>query len=336
MTGVIVMRRFSTVAVIGLSFALLLSSVSEPAPRFKMKLHTVGSETHASALSLREFERDVEEKTGGGIDVSLHINASLGGDRQAIEAMQLGVLEGGIVGSSIVAAIEPKFNVFEFPFLFNRHEAAINFLDGPNGKILDKELQKHGLRIIGWGVNGFRHISNNRGPITKPDDLKGLKIRTMENPIHLFTFKLLGANPTPMDFADLYAALSRKTVDAQENPVTLVYTSNFHEVQKYYSMTGHIYAVAPFAVSETFFRRLPDEYKQIVADAGKIYTDMERKLTFEEEGNMLAELRKNGMEINSLSDSEKEAFKRQVLPIYDMYRDKVGDELMNEALKAND
>ncbi|MDR1966046.1 MAG: DctP family TRAP transporter solute-binding subunit [Synergistaceae bacterium] len=330
------MRRFSIAIVMGLLFALNLPPVSEAAAKFRMKIHTVGSETHASAVSLREFERYVEERTGGSIEVSLHVNASFGGDRQAIEAMRLGALEGGVVGSSIVALFEPKFNVFEFPFLFNDHNAAIKFLDGKCGKILDSEMQKQGVRIIGWGVNGFRHISNNRGPITKPDDLKDLKIRTMENPIHLLTFKLLGANPTPMDFGDLYAALSRKTVDAQENPVTLVYTSKFYEVQKYYSLTGHIYAIAPFAVSETFFRKLPDEYKQIVMDAGKIYTEMERKLTFETESNMLTELGKNGMEINSLSDAEKEAFKKQVMPVYGKFTDLVGDELMDAALESND
>ncbi|MDR1884721.1 MAG: DctP family TRAP transporter solute-binding subunit [Synergistaceae bacterium] len=330
------MRRFSTVIVMGLLFVLLSLPAAEAAAKFKMKLHTVGAETHASVPSLREFKRYVEEKTGGDIEVSLHINASLGGDRQAIEAMQLGTLEGGIVGGSIVAVFEPKFNVFEFPFLFNNHDAAIKFLDGPNGEILDKELQKQDVRIIGWGVNGFRHISNNRGPITKPDDLKGLKIRTMENPIHLSTFKLLGSNPTPMNFGELYTALSQKTVDAQENPVTLVYTSKFYEVQKYYSLTGHIYAVAPFAVSEIFFRQLPEEYQKVVIEAGKVYTDMERKLTFEEEDNMLAELRKNGMEVNELSDAEKEVFKKQVMPVYDEFRDRVGDELMNAVLKAND
>jgi tripartite ATP-independent transporter DctP family solute receptor len=332
---VIAVRRFSNVIIIGLLFALLLPSVSEAAARFSMKIHTVGSETHASSMSLREFERYVEEKTGGDIAVSLHVNASLGGDRQAIEAMQLGTLEGGVVGGSIVALFEPKFNVFEFPFLFNDHDAAIRSLDGQCGKILDREMQKRGVRIIGWGVNGFRHISNNRGPITKLDDMKDLKIRTMENPIHLMTFKLLGANPTPMDFGDLYAALSRKTVDAQDNPVNLVYTSKFYEVQKYYSLTSHIYAVAPFAVSETFFRKLPDDYKRIVTDAGKIYTDMERKLTFEEEDGMLAELRKNGMEINTLSDAEKETFKKQVMPVYSKFKGSVGNELMNAVLESN-
>lgn len=327
------MKRIFTAMIVPFLVLLLISGVE--AATYKMKVHTVGSETHASSIALKEFKKHVEEKSKGQIQVSLHINASLGGDRQAVEAMQLGTLEAGVVGTSTLAIFESKFNVFEFPFLFKNHEAALKFLDGPNGEMLNKEMQKQDVRLIAYGINGFRHVSNNRRAINKPEDLKGFKIRTMENPIHIATFKLLGANPTPMNFGELYTALAQKTVDAQENPVSIFYTSKFYEVQKYYSLTGHLYAVVPLAVSEIFFSRLPDDLKKIVLDGGKIYTQVERKITIEEEKNMLGEMKKKGMAINELTDAEKEEFKKRTLPVYKQFEDKVGKALMEAVLKAN-
>lgn len=316
-------------------FTMLTAGLTEAATTYKMKIGSVGSDTHPSTPALRDFKKYVEEKSNGQIQVTLHINSVLGGDRQMIEAMQLGTLEGAIVGTSILATFEPKFYIFEFPFLFNNHQAAIKFLDGTGGESINKAMQKQDVRIIGYGVNGFRHVANNRNPIHKPEDLKGLKIRTMENPIHIATFKLLGANPTPMNFGELYTALSQKTVDAMEMPINLTFTSKFYEVQKYYSLTGHLYAVAPLCTSEIFFRTLPDNLKQIALEGGKIYTEKERQGTIDEENSMLKILREKGMAINELSETEKNVFKKTTEPIYKQFEDKVGKDLLNAAMKSN-
>lgn len=328
------MKRFSIfllVALMAISYGMDFAE----AATYKMKIGSVGSDEHPSTPALRDFKKYVEEKSNGQIQVSIHINSVLGGDRQMIEAMQLGTLESAIVGSSLLATFEQKFNIFEFPFLFNSHNAAIKFLDGSNGELLNKEMQKQDVRILAYGVNGFRHIANNRAPIHRPEDMKGLKIRTMENPMHIVTFKLLGANPTPMNFGELYTAMSQKTVDAMEMPISLTYTSKFYEVQKYYSLTGHLYAVAPLCVSEIFFRTLPDDLKKVLLDAGKIYAERERKLTLDEDRNTLKELRAKGMVINELSNAEKAVFKNVTAPVYKQFESKVGRDLLQSAIDAN-
>ena len=327
------MKRYSPV-VIALLFVFLFSVCGFAAEPFKMKIHSVGADTHASSFALKDFKKYVEEKSKGQIQVILYLNATLGGDRQAIEAMQLGTVEAGIVGTSILATFEPKFNIFEFPFMFKDDVTAKKLIDGEIGEMLNKAIQKQDLRVIAYGVNGFRHTTNNRGPIRKAEDMKGLKIRTMENPIHIAAFKLMGANPTPMNFGELYTALSQKTVDAMECPINLIYTPKFYEVQKFMSLTGHIYAVAPLMVSEVFFRKLTPELQKVVLDGGKIYLEKQRKLTVAEEDDMLALLKKS-MQVNDLTPADKAELKRLCMPVYKQFESKVGADLLQKVIDAN-
>lgn len=329
------MKRFAKFMTVALLVILMSVSISEAAAKYKLKVGSVGSDMHPSTPALYEFKKYVEEKSGGEIEVSLHINASLGGDREMAEAMQLGTIEAGIIGSSVLAAFEPAFNIFEFPFLFKDDTTAKKLIDGELGELLNKKLQNQDLRILGYGVNGFRHTTNNRAPIHKPEDMKGLKIRTMENPIHVATFKLFGANPTPINFGELYTALSQKTVDAMECPINLIYTSKFYEVQKYYSLTGHLYAVVPLTMSEIFFRKLPQNLQDIVLEGGKIYKDKQREGTLAEEEIMLQLLRDNGMIVNDLTESEKVEFKRLSMPVYEQFENRVGKELLQQVIEGN-
>ena len=328
------MKRCLTLS---LMFALVffLTVVAADAATYKLKVGSVGSDTHPSTPALHEFKKYVEEKSNGEIEVSLHINSSLGADREMTEAMQLGTLEVGIIGTSNLANFEPAFNIFEFPFLFKDDVTAKKLIDGELGEQLDKQLQKQDLRIIGYGVNGFRHTTNNRGPIHKPEDMKGLKIRTMENPIHVATFKLFGANPTPINFGELYTALSQKTVDAMECPINLIYTSKFYEVQKYYSLTGHLYAVAPLTMSEISFRKLPKNLQDVVLEGGKVYRDKQREGTLAEEETMLQLLKDNGMIVNDLTEEEKAEFKKLSMPVYEQFEKRVGKELLQQVIEAN-
>jgi len=166
------MKRYSKILVMSLLFVFLAAFGSEAAT-FRMRIHSVGNEQHPSTPALQEFKKYVEEKSKGQIQISLHINASLGGDREATEAMQLGTLEAGIIGSSIVATFEQKFNIFEFPFLFKDDATAKKLIDGELGELLNTELIKRDLHVIGFGVNGFRHTTNNRGPIKKTRRYEG-------------------------------------------------------------------------------------------------------------------------------------------------------------------
>ena len=319
-----------TVLFVMCALMVLMSAQSAMAAKvYKMKLHTVGSETHQAHQSLLDFKKYVEEQTKGGVQVTLHINAALGGDRQATEAMQLGTLECGIIGSSTLATFAPRFNVFDLPFAFKDFKTAYKVIDGPLSAKLAADIEKQGLRIIGYGVNGFRNVSNNKQPIKTPADMKGMKIRCMENPIHIATFKAMGANPTPMSFSELYTALAQKTVDGQDNPVVLTFSSKFYEVQKYYSLTGHIFAVAPLVVSESFLKSLPKGHQKVVLDAGKRYEASERKATEEQDIKMLDQLKATGMQINSLNDAERALFIKATEPVYAEFEKLITKEVMD-------
>ncbi len=320
---------------LGLAFLLASSTQAFAEAKYRMKVASVGSETHPSSMALVEMKKFVEDKTGKNLEVSLYLNSALGADRQITEGMQLGTIECGVIGTTNLANFEPKFNVFDLPFLFKSKEAAYKSIDGEIGKTLDAALRAQGLRIIGWGVNGYRHITNNRGPITKPEDLKGLKIRCMENPVHVATFKRMGANPTPMSFSELYTALAQKTVDAQENPINLVYSSKFYEVQKFYSLTGHLFAVVPLVVSDRWFEGLPKDIQAAVLEGGKLYQKRERAINEKQEKGMLEEMKKMGLQVNELTPQQKKAFIEVTLPIYDQFKDRIGADMVELAKKAN-
>lgn len=317
------------------SFLLVCSNSSNAAHVYKMKYAGVGSDTHPNAIAVEELSKFLTEKSKGALDLGIFRNGQLGGDRQAAEGMQIGTIEMGVVGSSVLMAFEPAVGIFDFPFLFKTEEAAYRALDGEVGDTIRALLLKKGLRILAYGSNGYRHMTNNRNPIYKPEDLKNLKIRTMENPIFIETFKLMGASPTPMSFGELFTALQQKTVDAQENPILLIYTSKFYEVQKYISKTGHIYAVAPLVMSERYFKSLPKEYQDIILEGGALFEQRQRELMHENEAVFEENMKRSGVAINELTSEQKDVFIKLCQPVYKQFESKVGKDLLDKAIIAN-
>jgi len=303
------------------------SSSSEPAKKpdktFTIRVAHVLNTDHASHITLEQvFKKEVEEKSKGRIKVEIYPNAQLGSDRQTLEAASIGSLEMSAAGGSVLTGFDEDFSVLELPFLFKTKQEASKAFDGEFGKTLNEGLKVKNLMNLGFGQNGYRHITNSSKPITKPEDLKGMKIRTMENPIHIATFKAFGANPTPMAFGELFTALQQKTVDAQENPTNIVYTSKFYEVQKYMSLTGHLYASVVYVMSKSFYDSLPEDLQKIVAEAVTHTVQKQRELTDKQEGEFLEKLKQSGMVINELTPEQKEAFIQAAAPVYDEFRKK--------------
>lgn len=203
------MKKSVTCMLVSIIALALLVGSAYAAP-VKMKVAYVVPETQSTHIAAEKyFKPYVEKHSKGQIIVELYPNGQLGGDRQAIEAVGLGTVQMTIPAVAVLSGFEPRFQVFDLPFLFNSKKEVYKALDGPLGSKLNAMLPPLGLKNLAYAENGFRMITNNRGPITKPADLAGLKIRTMENPIHMATFKALGANPTPMSFGELYTALQR-------------------------------------------------------------------------------------------------------------------------------
>jgi tripartite ATP-independent transporter DctP family solute receptor len=329
-------NRFFLICAVSFFLLPLFAGESYAAAKYVIKHGSVGADNQPAGIAIREVEQFLEEKSNGEIDFQVYGNSMLGGDRQVCEGMQIGTVENGVVASSVLAAFVPEITILDFPFVFKTADAARRALDGELGDELEKLLLQKGFRILSWGTNGYRHVTNNNGPIHSPDDLKGLKIRTMENPLYIDYFREIGANPTPMSFSELFTALQQKTVDAQETPITIIYPSRLYEVQRYISFTGHVYAVAPFVMSEQFFQKLPKEYQDLVLEAGKMYETREREVTGEADTGFIEDMKKNGVQFNELTMDEINVFAEIAKPVYEQYGDIVGRTILDLALKSND
>ncbi|MBE3093092.1 MAG: DctP family TRAP transporter solute-binding subunit [Chloroflexi bacterium] len=317
---------------------ILVSSVYGVADQktYTIGLSNVVSEAQSSYIASNEiFKPYVEKESGGRIKVELYPNGQLGGDRESFEAVQVGTREMHIGATAVLSGFLSEVQVFDLPYLFKSKEVAYKALDGELGTIINNKLLDLGLKNLGYMENGYRHISNNKGPITKPSDLKGLKIRTMENPVHMAIFKAFGANPTPMNFGELYTALQQGTVDAQENPIPLVYTSKFYEVQKYYTLDGHVYASASMVINKDFFNNLPEDLQEIIVTGAKKAIDFQRELADKQDEEMLKLLKEKGMVINELTSEQKQGFIDASIVVYDQFKDIIGENLIEMAKKAN-
>lgn len=272
----------------------------------------------------------VEEKSNGRIKVEIYPAGQLGDERALIEGLQMNTVQVAISGG-VLPTIEPKFGVVDLPFIFDDPEDAHQKLNGELGQKLFDLLPKHGLKGLAWTEVGMRHLTNSVKPVRSAEDLKGLKIRTPENQVYLETFKSLGANATPIAFTELFTALEQKVVDGQENPINLIHSSKFYEVQKYLSLTGHFYGTGPLIMSLKFYESLPEDLQKVIDEASKETLEYQYKFIAEEEEKLLKELEEAGMEI--IRDVDKESFRKLVEPVYKKFEQEIGKELLDLARK---
>lgn len=287
--------------------------------------------THPYQLGLEKFAELVAEKTDGRVKVQAFHSSQLGNERDMVEGLQLGTLEMTLVSTAPLSSFTNKFEVFDLPFIFKDTESARNILDGSIGQELLDTLQDQGILGLCYFENGFRSVTNNKMPITKPEDLKGLKIRTMESPIHMASFEVMGADPTPMAFGELFTALQQGTIDGQENPLAIVDTSKFYEVQKYLSLTEHFYAPAPLLISKDFFEGLDADLQEAIKEAAIEARDYERGLLDEMNQRLLGELEQRGMKINEV---DKQPFIDAVQPVYQEFESRIGKDLITKVQEA--
>ncbi|MDQ0338273.1 tripartite ATP-independent transporter DctP family solute receptor [Caldalkalibacillus uzonensis] len=280
------------------------------------------SHYHQGALKFKEL---VEEATDGQVTIEIHPNGVLGGEREMIEAVQLGTVDMVFTSTGPVGNFASKSNAFDFPFLFRDREHAYKVLDGEIGEEVNQQLESAGLKVLVWAENGFRNITNSTHPIKTPDDLKGVKIRTMENKIHLDSFRQFGADPTPMAFTELFTALQQGVVDAQENPLSVIIPNKFYEVQDYLTLTGHFYSPAPLIINKDLFDSFSPELQDVITKAAEEMRDFEREFIYQQEQEYLKIAEENGMEIIQADEYDFEAFFEAAQPVYEKYADEYGD-----------
>jgi tripartite ATP-independent transporter DctP family solute receptor len=299
-----------------------------------MKLGIVTNKDRSLTQGLVKFGEIVEKESGGSIKAEVFSDGVLGGDRQVIEALQMGTVHGTAVSTGVVAAFAPRMDAFDLPFLFKDKATAYKVFDGPIGQEVLKDLPKAGLIGFSYWENGFRHLTNNKREVKTAEDIKGLKIRTLESKVHVETWKTLGANPTPIAYTQLYSAMEQGVVDGQENPLGNVVGMKFNEVQKYLTTTGHIYNANVFLISKKFFDSLTDKEKEIVTKAAEEAKEYQRKLNDKEDNDSIAILKEKGMKISELNAGEKEKMQQVLQPVYQQVSTAIGGDFVDRLLAA--
>ncbi len=289
--------------------------------------HTIGTED-SQHLAVVEFAKRVAEKTNGAVQVEIFPAGQLGNDSKVLEGIKLGTIDMGMTGNPFFSAFAPEMNVLDLPYLFRDYDHAYKVVDGPIGAEILRAVEKNGLKGLGTLEIGFRNLTNSKHPVKTPEDMKGLKIRTTPNPAHMQAFRLLGANPVPMPFTEVYLALKTGTVDGQENPITLIEAMKFYEAQKYISLTQHAYTVSNVVMNLQKYQELKPEYQKALHEALHEAVVWQRKLDRDIEGRALAKMKAAGLQVEEKPDVE--AFRKIVADaVADDYVKKFGHDILD-------
>jgi len=284
---------------------------------------------HPIGMGAQKFADLVGQKSGGKITVKLFPNGTLGGDVQTVSALQGGTVDMTALSSGILSSQVKEFVLFDLPFTFNNGREADAVVDGPIGKRLGERLTDKGLVSLGNWELGFRNLTNSKHPVAKLEDFQGLKIRVIQSPIYIDLFTALGANAVPMPFPEVYQALEQKVVDGQENPLKSIELSKFYEVQKYLSLTRHIYSPLSILISKKTWDRLSKDEQKIIQDAATESLDYQRKVARGEDEKSL-DLLKKSMTVSDVTPAEAARIREKIKPVIDKYAKDVGEPLMKE------
>jgi tripartite ATP-independent transporter DctP family solute receptor len=304
-----------------------------PAQAQELKFATQNPKGHPLVTGMEKFAEIVAAKSGGRIKVNLFPGGVLGSDQANVSALQGGTLDMVTLNSGILASQVKEFGIYDFPFMFASPKEADAVVDGPFGKMMHDKLEAKGIVGLAYWELGFREITNSRRPINKVDDIAGLKLRVIPNAINVDWVKALGANPTPLPFPEVYAALDQKAIDGQENPVTVISANKFYEVQKYIVLSNHQYNPQSLIFSKKVWDTLSAADRKILADAGVEAGKYQRQVARDAAGTALENLKKNGMQVTELSSAELAKFREAMKPVIAKHSDIVGSETV-AALQA--
>ncbi|MDW5442736.1 TRAP transporter substrate-binding protein [Polaromonas sp. SM01] len=284
-----------------------------------LKFGHLNNADHPVSFGVKRFAELLASKSGGKLKVQEFPASQLGNELQQQSALQGGVQEMSAPATTSLAGIVKEFGLVDFPFAVSSFAQADALLDGPLGQALIAKLPEKGLVALGYWDLGFRNVTNSKRPITKPEDLDGLKIRVIPNPVFLDTFKAFKANPVPMPFAELYGALEAKAVDGQENPFAVILSNKFFEVNKFVSATNHVYAANIVLVSKKFWDKLSATEKKIMNDAANEARGYQRQVSRAAAQKAVGELQAKGMQYNELSAEQQERMRQIARPVTDKF-----------------
>ena len=300
-----------------------------PAQAQEFKFATQNPKGHPLVTGMERFAEIVAAKSGGKMKVNLFPGGVLGSDQANVSALQGGTLDMVVLNSGILASQAKEFGVYDFPFMFASPKEADTVVDGPFGRMMHDKLQAHGIVGLAYWELGFRDITNSRRPITRVDDIAGLKLRVIPNAINVDWVKALGANPTPLPFPEVYAALDQKAIDGQENPPTVISANKFYEVQKYIVLSNHQYNPQSLIFSKKVWDTLGAASRKILADAAVEAGKYQRQVSRDAAGSALESLKKGGMQVTELSPAELAKFREAMKPVIAKHSEIVGADVVN-------
>ncbi|WP_194436632.1 TRAP transporter substrate-binding protein [Vibrio fluminensis] len=311
------MKLNTLLKVVPLAFAV--SFTSSAFAEVNIRVGHGAADTYHMHKAWVKFKEIVEAESNQGITVDIFPNGQVGGDRELTESVQAGIVDMTSPVVEVMDGWDPAFSVPGLPYIFTGREDALNALYGDFGNALLYRAEDFGLKGLGWMENGIRYITSNKGAVSQPSDLEGVKIRTMQVSAHMDAFSAMGANPTPMSFNEVYSALQQGVVDAQENPLGHIYSSRFYEVQKNLTLTGHVYSTHMVLANPDFYSSLSNEDRALVDSALKRAIDYQQEVIANEEKEQLAAIEKAGVEIVHLSPEQSKAFQDITAPIREKY-----------------
>lgn len=312
------------------SFAFMGTALAQTEVKLAYAL-AVNSHYGAGAKAWAET---TEKLSKGKLVFKQFPSSALGGERETVESLQLGTLEAVIVSSGTLSNFVPEVGVTDIPFLFRDLQHARSVLDGKIGQDLLAKFPERNLIALAWGEQGFRHLTNSRHAVKVPADMKGLKVRTMENPVHITAFRTLGAAPTPMAWPEVIGALQQGTIDGQENPMSVIVSAKLAEVQKHLTLTGHVYSPAALMVSPRLWNSLDEEGRNALLEGAKAGVTAMRAFVDDVERKGVESVRAAGMEVVELDEASKAAFQQALAPAYKQYESRYGKALIEGIANA--
>ncbi|MGB5445958.1 MAG: DctP family TRAP transporter solute-binding subunit [Psychromonas sp.] len=321
----------SFLKVVGLASTLAFCSSAAMAATTLKLAHAAPESDLQQNMSLF-FKKEVEARTNGEVKVNIFPSGQLGNDAQMIDGARSGVLDLAMVGLNNYSGLLPESAAFTLPFIFPTRESAYKALDGEVGQSVLVSMEKFGLKGLGYPESGYRNMTNSRGPIRVPADVKGLQMRVNSSKALNDMFNILDANPQQIPVAELYTALETGVVDAQDHPIGVTLSFKFYEVQKYLSLTQHAYSPLTLTMNLNKFNSLTKDQQAVITSVAKEAVDMERQLSIAKEDEMIAELESQGMKVNR--DVDAAAFQAAIKPVWDAFIKENGDVMLNKILAA--
>jgi len=301
--------------------------------RGQLKLATVTPMEHTYSRGASRFADLVRERSGGRIQIIVYPDGKLGkGEKELLEAVRQGKIDMYVGSTGTLAAFSPSMGILDIPFLFRNYAHTDKVLDGPVGRQLMTDLETAQFKALAFWENGFRNLTNSRRAVRSPDDAKGLNIRTMENAIHLAVWKALGANPLPMPWGEVYKALQDKAIDGQENPIGLIYSAKLNGVQKYLSLTQHVYSPAIMIAGHKVWQTIPRDDQEMMTKTARETARYERQLGRDAEEKQVAELAARGMVVTK--DIDREVWRKAMAPAIEKYLQQFGREKIDTILNT--